>query len=221
MITVPTTSSSTPADTSSSSSATSANSVASAALLSANDFLQILVAEFQNQDPTDPTDPTQYATQLVDFADLGQLQSIDQAVTQPSSNGLMQAASAFIGRQVVAAGNQIGVTNGTATSIEYAPVSTDTYTAMVTNSSGQLVSTVSLGNQPGGTVQTFIWQPPSGTVNGTYTVNIVNSDNASLSGLLEQGVVQSVSLDSNNNVWLNLGNLTLSETAVASIAQPN
>ena len=45
--------------------------------LTASDFLQILVAEFQNQDPTSPTDPTQYASQMVQFSNLGQLQSIN------------------------------------------------------------------------------------------------------------------------------------------------
>src|SRR5271166_5998810 len=78
--------------------------------LTANDFLQILVAEFQNQDPTSPTDPTQYASQMVEFSNLGQLQSINQDLqsNQTPQTNLMQAASAFIGRQVVAAGNTIG-----------------------------------------------------------------------------------------------------------------
>src|SRR5580704_2406357 len=83
--------------------------------LTSSDFLQILVAEFQNQDPTSPTDPTQYASQMVEFSNLGQLQSINQDLQNsdtPQAN-LMQAASAFIGRQVVAAGNTIGVQNGT------------------------------------------------------------------------------------------------------------
>src|SRR5579862_7847877 len=95
--------------------------------LTANDFLQILVAEFQNQDPTSPTDPTQYASQMVEFSNLGQLQNINQDLQgeQTPQTSLMQAASAFIGRQIVASGNTIGVQNGKATSIEFAPTSTD------------------------------------------------------------------------------------------------
>src|ERR1700690_1879720 len=103
--------------------------------LSASDFLQILVAEFQNQDPTSPTDPTQYATQMVDFSGLGQLQSINQDLqgSQTAQTSLMQAASAFIGREVVAPGNGVGVQNDKATAIAYAPTSTDAYTALVSN----------------------------------------------------------------------------------------
>jgi len=190
--------------------------------LTASDFLQILVAEFQNQDPTSPTDPTQYASQMVEFSNLGQLQSINQDLqsNQTPQTNLMQAASAFIGRQVVAAGNTVGVQNGKATSIEYAPVSTDDYTANVYNSSGQQVDSVSLGQLNGGTLQNFTWSPSSSQPAGLYTVQIVNSKNVALGGLLEQGVVSSVAMGSNGSVSLNIGNLVIPESQVASVAQP-
>ncbi len=190
--------------------------------LTASDFLQILVAEFQNQDPTSPTDPTQYASQMVEFSNLGQLQSINQDLQsdQTPQTNLMQAASAFIGRQVVASGNTIGVQNGTATSIEYAPVSTDNYTANVYNTSGQQVDSVSLGQLNGGTLQNFTWSPSSSQPAGLYTVQIVNSKNVALSGLLEQGTVSSVAMASDGSVSLNIGNLVIHETQVASVAQP-
>jgi flagellar basal-body rod modification protein FlgD len=206
-----------PANTSSSSS-----SSAVANTLSASDFLQILVAEFQNQDPTSPTDPTQYASQMVEFSNLGQLQSINQDLQgeQTPQTSLMQAASAYIGRQVVASGNTIGVQNGTATSIEFAPSSTDTYTADVYNSSGQQVDSVSLGQLTGGSLQNFTWSPSSSQPAGLYSVQIVNSSNVAQSGLLEQGTVNSVAMGSNGTVSLNIGNLVIPETQVASVAQP-
>jgi len=190
--------------------------------LTANDFLQILVAEFQNQDPTSPTDPTQYASQMVEFSNLGQLQNIDQTL-QGENNpqaSLMQAASAYIGRQVVAAGNTIGVENGKATSIEYAPTSTDTYTANVYDSNGNLVDSVSLGQVSGGSLQNFSWSPSSSIAPGLYKVKIVNSSNVALSGLLEQGTVNSVAMASDGSVSLNIGNLVISAAQVASVAQP-
>jgi len=190
--------------------------------LSANDFLQILVAEFQNQDPTSPTDPTQYASQMVEFSNLGQLQSINQDLqsNQTPQTNLMQAASAFIGRQVVASGNTIGVQNGTSTSIEFAPTATDSYTANVYDSSGQQVDSVSLGQLTNGTLQNFSWSPSSSQPAGLYTVQIVNSKNVALSGLLEQGTVKSVAMAGDGSVSLNLGNLVIPESQVASVAQP-
>jgi flagellar basal-body rod modification protein FlgD len=188
-------------------------------LPSATDFLQILVAEFQHQDPTQPTDPAEFASQLVQFANLGQLQQIDTAVQQSPSSTLMQAASAYIGRQVTTPGQSIGVQSGKATSIAYTPVANDSYTAEVLNSAGQKVASVSLGHEDANTVQTFTWQPSSSIPDGAYTVTIVDSKGTALSGLAEQGVVQSVSLSNSGGVVLDLGNLTLTDSQITSISQ--
>jgi flagellar basal-body rod modification protein FlgD len=187
--------------------------------LTSLDFLKILVAEFQNQDPTSPTDPTQYASQMVQFSNLGQLEKIDNAVQQSPSAALMQASSAYIGREVVAPGNLIGVKGGKATSITFAPVSTDNYTALVFDASGRNVDSASLGKIQAGALQTFRWQPPSSAGDGQYLTKIVNSKNVALNGLLEQGVVQSIGL-SGGGIVLDLGNLTLSEDQITRIAQP-
>jgi flagellar basal-body rod modification protein FlgD len=209
--------------TTSASAPTNSNSAVSASTaLTANDFMQILVAEFRNQDPTSPTDPTQYASQMVQFSNLGQLQSINQNLqsNQNPENSLMQAASAFIGREVVAPGNVVGVQSDKATSIAYAPTFNDAYTALVYNSTGVQVDQVSLGNLTSGGLETFTWKPPSSTSDGQYQVKIVNSSKVALGGLLEQGVVQSVDLTS-RGVSLNLGNLVIPANLVGSVAQPN
>jgi flagellar basal-body rod modification protein FlgD len=60
---------STTASTSTSSSSSSTNSSTS---LGANEdtFLQLLVAELENQDPSNPTDGTEFVTQLAEFQQL-------------------------------------------------------------------------------------------------------------------------------------------------------
>src|SRR5581483_10380335 len=144
MSTTPTTALANTAANTATTSAAASSSGWATQLPSATDFLQILVAEFQHQDPTQPTDPTQFASQLVQFANLGQLQQIDSAVQQSPSSSLMQAASAFIGRQVVAPGQSIDVQSGKATSIGYTPTTSDSYTATVFNSANTKITTVSL-----------------------------------------------------------------------------
>src|SRR5580698_9568490 len=148
-----------PATAAAAPSTTSSSSSGVANTLSASDFLQILVAEFQNQDPTSPTDPTQYASQMVEFSNLGQLQSINQDLQGDSTpqTTLMQAASAYLGKEVVTPGSTVGVQNDKATSISYAPTATDNYTAEVFNSSGIQVDSVSLGSLAAGSSQTFTW----------------------------------------------------------------
>ena len=46
--------------------------------ISSNDFLNLLVTEMKNQDPTQPTDPNAYIQQLVGVNSLQQLISINQ-----------------------------------------------------------------------------------------------------------------------------------------------
>jgi flagellar basal-body rod modification protein FlgD len=77
----------TPLDSSSSSSGAGSTSGSSSsadtgsATISANDFLQLLVTEMQNQDPTDQTDPNEYIDQLVDVNSLEQLIDINQTLS--------------------------------------------------------------------------------------------------------------------------------------------
>ena len=55
-------------------------------LTNENTFLQLLVAQIQNQDPLNPSDPTQFIGELVQFNQLDQLLSINQGVQQLVSN---------------------------------------------------------------------------------------------------------------------------------------
>ncbi len=69
-------------------SAASASS-ANPAVVTANDFLTLLVSELKNQDPTANTDPTAYVNQLVQVNSLQQLIQISQntnAATTASGN---------------------------------------------------------------------------------------------------------------------------------------
>jgi flagellar basal-body rod modification protein FlgD len=79
--------------------ATSGNSstAASASLASTdqNTFLQLLVAELENQDPTNPTDGTQFVTQLAEFQQLQTTMSMatDVSGIHNDTDKLVAAAS--------------------------------------------------------------------------------------------------------------------------------
>lgn len=66
---------------SSSSGANSLNSLASE-----QTFLQLLVAQIQNQDPLNPTDSIQFVGQLVQYSELEQLMGINQGVQNLASS---------------------------------------------------------------------------------------------------------------------------------------
>jgi flagellar basal-body rod modification protein FlgD len=59
------------------------NTISSATTqIGTNQFLQLLVAQLQNQDPLNPVDNQQFITQLATFSSLEQLVSINQGVTK-------------------------------------------------------------------------------------------------------------------------------------------
>lgn len=88
------------ADTGSTSS--SSNSDDNSATITANDFLQLLVTEMKNQDPTSQTDPNEYINQLVQVNSLEQLISINQDLgggssTNSGSGGTTNGSSGVVG----------------------------------------------------------------------------------------------------------------------------
>ena len=91
----------------------SATSTATAvsATVDYNQFLQLLVAELKNQDPTNPTDPTQYMSQLASFS------SVEQQVQTNSTLDALLAAQAggLVGQKVTSAD---GKTSGVVASIQ-------------------------------------------------------------------------------------------------------
>ena len=90
---------------------TAAAASANSATITANDFLTLLVAEMQNQDPTQPTDPNTYITQMVDVNSLQQLVSINSGIgsldtaagaTPPATAAVATGASPASNSQAVA-----------------------------------------------------------------------------------------------------------------------
>jgi flagellar basal-body rod modification protein FlgD len=57
-----------------------------AAAISANDFLALLVTEMKNQDPTAQTDPNEYVNQLVQVNSLEQLIEINENLSSASGS---------------------------------------------------------------------------------------------------------------------------------------
>jgi flagellar basal-body rod modification protein FlgD len=85
------------ADAASSANSNSSNTTGTNSLSNTSAFLQLLVAQLKNQDPTQPMDPTTFVTQLAEFNDvqqnLGTRQDMDAltekylGVTTPPSGG--------------------------------------------------------------------------------------------------------------------------------------
>ncbi|MFO7578182.1 MAG: flagellar hook assembly protein FlgD [Pelovirga sp.] len=69
------------------------------------DFLKLLVAQLQHQDPLNPADPTEFTSQLAQFGQLEQLTNANKSLEQLAHmNGAVEKLSALslIGQSVVA-----------------------------------------------------------------------------------------------------------------------
>ena len=100
--------------TASSTSATSTASTSAAAALNFNSFLQLMIAELKNQDPTNPSDPTQYLTQIAQMSGVQQgILTNTKLDTMLTSSSLTQAES-IIGKTASSAD---GKTSGTVASV--------------------------------------------------------------------------------------------------------
>ena len=73
--------------------ATTAKTKTNTGNMGKDEFLQLLVAQMQYQDPLEPMDNTQYVSQLATFSQLEELQNVESAVQD------MQASS-LLGKQV-------------------------------------------------------------------------------------------------------------------------
>ncbi len=94
--------------------------------LGKNEFLQLLVAQLQNQDPINPMEGTEFATQLAQFNSVEQLINMNsgiQNLTQMQevmSNGLNNSlASSLAGKSVKVLGNQISTAENGTTDISF------------------------------------------------------------------------------------------------------
>ena len=92
---------------------------ASSGALGRDDFLRMLVAQLENQDPLNPQDATEFTAQLAQFSSLEQLLAIstgleDLAAAQRLFTESFQGLSStgLIGREVLAAGSRVQVGPG-------------------------------------------------------------------------------------------------------------
>jgi len=77
-------------------------------------FLQLLVTELQNQDPTKPMDPTETVSQLATFSNVEQGIKSNTTLSSLLANSSLSQASSIVGRTVTTSDGQ---TSGIVTSV--------------------------------------------------------------------------------------------------------
>jgi flagellar basal-body rod modification protein FlgD len=83
--------------------------------LGKDDFLKLLLAQLSNQDPLRPMDDKEFIAQLAQFNTLEQMQQMNQHLIDLALSQSLAQASALLGRQVEAAGENDTVITGAVT----------------------------------------------------------------------------------------------------------
>jgi flagellar basal-body rod modification protein FlgD len=189
-----------------------------------NDFLQLLLTQLQNQDPTAPMDSTQFTAELVEFAGVQQ-----QVNTNTNLNTLIQLTqgeetlqgSAMVGKTVDLNSTSLPLQNSTGT-IEYTAVAANEPVQItISNSSGQEVRTVHVTSSQQGT-NSWTWngQNDSGVQlpDGSYSVAVQGGIGTNVSAMpfTVQGTVTGV-ISNSGTIELQVGGLTTPLSSVASV----
>lgn len=113
--------------------------------LGQDEFLTLLVAQLQNQDPLNPTDATEFTAQLAQYSQLEQLfnlnDSMDSLATAQNNSERLSALS-LIGQKVVVEGSQFSLGQGPAELGYQVSGPVTEIELQISNSSGQTVATI-------------------------------------------------------------------------------
>ncbi|MFV9654414.1 flagellar hook assembly protein FlgD [Pseudomonas sp. NY15366] len=173
--------------------------------LGKNEFLNLLVAQLNNQNPLEPQGNGEFIAQLAQFSSLEGIQQLNSSVSSmmssfQSSQALQ--ASSLVGRKVIVPSEKAVVdTSESFKASTVLPVSSSNVYVNVYDNSGSLVTRINLGEQAAGNVS-FIWDgkdssgnvAPPGTykfeaqatygseTKGLYTMLPANVDSVTLGG---------------------------------------
>jgi flagellar basal-body rod modification protein FlgD len=102
------------------------SSSAAAPTLDYDDFLQLMVAQLQNQDPLNPTDSSEFMSQIAEFSNVEQGINANSKLDQLLVNSNISQASTMIGLQLTGP-------DGTAGIIQSVRIDSSGSTAILTN----------------------------------------------------------------------------------------
>jgi flagellar basal-body rod modification protein FlgD len=150
-----------------------------------NDFLQLLMTQLQNQDPSSPMDANQFTQELVQFSSVEQQINTNSSLTSliqlTQQDGLLQS-SALVGKQVAVANSDMPVQGGQG-SIQFTSPSAQTVVVSVTDTNGNLLSKSSVAASLGSNSWSWNAKTGSGSTapDGDYKVTITTSSGSTLS----------------------------------------
>ena len=204
----------------SSSTSTSSNAALNSLSSNFNSFLQLLMTQLQNQDPTSPMDTSQFTQELVEFS--GVQQQVDTNTNLTSLIQLTQGnavldGSAINGQQVTATTSAITLQNGSG-SINFTAPTAEPALVTVKDSAGDTLDTAVVSANSGN--NSWGWNGAltnGGTASsGTYSVSVTDSSGNALPTSIT-GVASGVSVNS-GTVDVGVGGQSVPLSSVTAVS---
>ncbi|TNC92168.1 flagellar hook assembly protein FlgD [Thalassolituus sp.] len=123
--------------------------------LGRNAFLELMVAQLNNQNPLEPTDNQAFVAQLAQFSTVEGIDNLndsaDSMMSQFTSNAALQASS-LVGQSVIVEGNDTGLltSGGVVSGYVDVPASASNMMLNIKSANGQLLEQIPVGNHAQG-----------------------------------------------------------------------
>jgi flagellar basal-body rod modification protein FlgD len=186
--------------------------------LQQSDFLTLMTAQLQNQDPTAPMDNTQFLGQMAQFSEVTSLGNMTTSLNNMASalaTNQMVSSGSLIGRSVLSSKNTGTLATGSTVSGAVTLASAaDGVTINITDSTGTVVDTMTMGAEAAGTYP-FSWDglesdgvttAPAGQYTFSASVSSGGKTTAGTLGIYTQiaSVSQPASGSTTSGITLNL-----------------
>lgn len=198
---------------------------------SKQEFLNLLVAQLQNQDPLSPLKGQEFASQLAQFSSVEQLTSIDGNLQQSIKSNVVLSqtinntlATALIGKQVTAQGNQIDLSANTPVDVPFhLGENASEVKVTITDTAGNVVRTIDARGKSSG-IRSVAWDGkddhgdalPQGIYN--FSIEATKGDGSSVDAQeLIRGIASSLQYN-NGNAVLKVGQIPVSFGDVLEIS---
>ncbi len=192
------------------------------------DFLQLITAQMQAQNPLQPSDPTQFLTQLEQMSQVSSMQNMEGSLTSLQTSlqsSQMANGASLIGQTVLTpvTSATLDAKGGTVKGALIVPNDAKTVTVTIRSQSGALINSFQVAPSTSG-LTNFTWNgmDTNGTAMdaGNYTISATSSDGTKSTALtpLIAGKVSSVVVDpSNSQLDVTTENGTVPLSSVVSL----
>ena len=141
-----------------------------------NDFLNLLMTQLKNQDPTSPMDSNQFTTELVQFTGVQQQVSTNSSLSQLiglTQQSQMLTASQYVGQKATVTSTAIALQNGTG-QISFTGQSGESVGIAIVDASGGLIRSATVTAQDGTNSWTWDGKDDQGNTmpDGAYRIGV-------------------------------------------------